>query len=237
MLGVASCLILEYNGNLASILHAASVHCFAAQAIGLVVLDFDVIEEDEEEQQHDNENDNEGVLDDDDNDDEDPKKKLKTTASSSDNNTTSSHSDNVIWTRVGDACFLVGTLTDVFLSYFRIKESGGVSTAYASVVAATFWFVAAVIFLSIPVRQRCCRRHASRPQDSYDSSEDDSSILSSQENKTNNENDTTMDMNDEDEQDPTLEEYKAAKGLLDKSDEESAIVPPSPAPFDEVVGL
>ncbi|KAL3911983.1 MAG: hypothetical protein SGILL_007067, partial [Bacillariaceae sp.] len=221
-LGVASALLLEYNGYWASVLYAASVHMFAAQAISLVVIHSSNDEEDSDNSN--NNNDNRG--------DKETKQKDTTNSKDASTGTTTSIQDKKFWSLAGDVCFLVGTLIDVFLSYFRINESAGVSHAYASVAAAAFWLVSSVLYLSVAAQS-----YRSLNNTGHD---DGDSSISSQESNEKNKTALEFGSDDDDEDDPHAAKAWLLKGtpLADKiMDDENSIVSGKAAPFDEAHSL
>ena len=221
-LGIASAMLLEYDGYWASVLYATSVHLFAAQAIALVVLrsSFDEDENVDESVVNDAEKDEKAQ----------DKKPIKDVSQHSD--TVGSSNGKIIWSLVGDICFLIGSLIGVFLSYFRIHESAGISHAYAGVAATAFWLVAAFLYFSIAARGYCSSK-------GIEGSSDDSSI-SSQE--SNDKNKTALEFGDSDSDDG--EDSKTSKAwllkgtpLADKMDGENSIVSGSSTPSDEASSL
>jgi hypothetical protein len=209
-LGVASCVMIEYDGSWANALHAASVHLFAVHAISLVVIDSSEDIDDENDNvkgaQHKNRPNHASVV-------------------SQSSETAKRSRDKMFWLAVGNILFLLGTLIDVFLSYFRINRSAGIPHAYASVVAAACWLVSSVVSVSMAARHHCSLN--------ADKQGHGNSSISSQ--GSDEKRNTTLDTGVT--EDPTTETWFKAKPLADGMDEDNSIVSGAPGPFDEVRSL
>jgi hypothetical protein len=121
MFDVASSVLLEINGQMATILYSVSAHLFAVQAMSLIVIHCS-----DEEGGCFDENDKVSV--------------------------DSFNKDRSIWVDFAGLSFLVGSLMDVFLSYFQIHETAGISHAYAGLVSAILWLLSSLAYLTVAIR-------------------------------------------------------------------------------------
>jgi len=143
LFGIGSSMLVEWDSHLSSILNSVSVHLFALEAIFIALMNA------EQENNDSNNNDEAGESD----------GSISTKSQNQQRNPCCGISVN-FWYRVGDLCFLIGTMMDVSLSYFYVYETAILPHSYAAVVAAGFWWLCAMIYFSLTIQSYCSSRNS-----------------------------------------------------------------------------